>query len=281
MAPHLQRPPRLRYHYPPALIARVAWALGRSSRRYFPADAQRLLGTLQPAPRVEGWEHIPPGGSFVLVFNHYYSPAFRAWWSPIVLTALLQARRPPGGEIRWVMTDAWTYPDPLRSRLLTPITRWAFRRIARLYGFLPMPPMPPRAHEVEARARAVRAVLAAARRQPPPLLGLSPEGHDDPARSLLVPPPGVGRFLLQLAAAGLPFLPAGLYEDGPQLVARFGPPLTLQSPPGLPRGGRDPWAAAQVMVAIGRLLPAWMWGAYSEELARPGRPSACCALPPR
>ncbi len=264
----MARPSHLRYHYPPGLAACTVWAALCGRRRSFPADAAQLASTLSPPPQVHGLEHIPLAGSFVTVFNHYYSPRFASWWAAIVITALIQRRRLLGaGDVCWVMTAAWTYADPLRQHTLTPLTRWAFGRVARIYGLVAMPPMPPRPHEVEARARAVRQLLAIASRERPPLIGLSPEGHDGPGARLLVPPAGVGRLLLLLAATGVPFLPVGLCEDGDTLNVRFGPPLRLQAPTGLTRSGRDVWASEQIMVAIGRQLPPALWGAYRRPLA--------------
>ncbi|MDI7275465.1 MAG: hypothetical protein QME94_05770 [Anaerolineae bacterium] len=260
--------PQLRYRYPARLVAGVARDLLRGRARSFAIDAARLARTVEPPPQVEGLAHIPVSDPFVAVFNHYRSPTFPAWWSAIVLTALIASRRTPGrGDLSWIMTEAWTYPDRLRSLVVTPLTRRAFRRLARLYGFIPMPPMPPRPHEVEARARAVRRALALVRQPAPPVLGLSPEGHDSPDGSLLRPPPGVGRFLLQLAAAELRLLPAGLYEDGGGLIVRFGRPFALTCPDGTPRVERDRWAAEEAMAAVGRLLPPAYWGFCRERLA--------------
>ncbi|HOG45903.1 MAG TPA: hypothetical protein PLB78_04590, partial [Anaerolineae bacterium] len=216
---------------------------------------------------VEGLERVPERGNMAFVFNHYYSRSFASWWSPISITALVQGRRSlaPGG-ISWIMAGAWTYPDALRQRIITPLTQWAFRRLAHVYGLVVMPPMPPRPHEVEARAGAVRHMLALARRECPPLLGLSPEGHDGPKANLIEPPSGVGRFLLLLGTS-LAFVPVGVYEEGDRLVVRFGEPFALQSPEGLAPGDRDAWASTEVMLAIGRLLPPRLWGAYRSRLA--------------
>ncbi|HPL30363.1 MAG TPA: hypothetical protein PLG21_20140, partial [Anaerolineae bacterium] len=148
--------PRLRYRYPARLILQLAWAFLCGRERSFPGDAARLYGTIAPRPQVEGLERVPERGNMAFVFNHYYSRSFASWWSPISITALVQGRRSlaPGG-ISWIMAGAWTYPDALRQRIITPLTQWAFRRLAHVYGLVVMPPMPPRPHEVEARAGAV------------------------------------------------------------------------------------------------------------------------------
>lgn len=149
--------------YPFALAAQVSWAALTRRPRPFGPDSVRLLATLQPPPTVRGIEEVPAAGGLVLIFNHYYSPTFPSWWSAVVLTALVQSRRLSQKQgIRWIMTEVWTYQDPVRSRLLSPLSRCVFRHLAHVYGFVAMPPMPPRPHEVEARARAVREVLALA-----------------------------------------------------------------------------------------------------------------------
>ncbi len=259
--------PRLHYRYPWPLILQVGWALARGRRRSFPADAGRLYWTISPPPYVQGLERVPTVGGLLLVFNHYHSPSFASWMSAVSIAALIGRRRPQDdGVLTWVMTGAWTYPDALRDHTLTPLSHLAFARLARVYGFVAMPPMPPRPHEVEARARAVRRVLALARCTPSPLVGLSPEGHDSPDASLLVPPAGVGRFLLLLAAA-LTVQPVGVYEEGALLNVHFGQPFTLSPASGLAAGERDAWASDQIMLAIGRLLPPRLWGAYHQRLA--------------
>jgi hypothetical protein len=68
------------------------------------------------------------------------------------------------GEIHWVMTNAWTFPDsPWWAKVLTPLTRWAFPRAGAVYNFIPMPPIPPSPQEMEARASAVLRTVRLAR----------------------------------------------------------------------------------------------------------------------
>jgi hypothetical protein len=95
-------------------------------------------------------------------------------------------------DVHWVMTAGWTFPGQRRGRLLKPLTYWLFRRVAKVYGFTTMPPMPPNPKESLARARAVRQVLEYAERANRPIIGLSPEGRDFPTGQLGTPPPGVG-----------------------------------------------------------------------------------------
>lgn len=257
----------LRCRYPVPLVLQIGCSVLLGGQRSFPADAARLYRTIVPSPKVEGLERVPRSGGLVITFNHYHSPSFASWWNAIVITTAISRVRPVAArESVWLMTGAWTYPDRLRQRLVTPLTQRAFRRVARVYGFVAMPPMPPRPHEVEARASAVRRALAVASRPQPPLIGISPEGRDSADATLIKPPPGVGRFLLLLAAS-LPILPVGVFEEGPQLVVHFGPPFALQAPPGLAPDERDAWASERVMLAIARQLPPRLWGVYQGKLA--------------
>jgi len=163
------------------------------------------------------------------------------------------------------MTSAWTYPDALRARVVTPLTRIFFRRLAQVYGFTSMPPMPPDPQEVEARARAVRQVLEHVHRAERPLIGLAPEGRDAPKDqpgALIDPPPGVGRFVLQLTRLGLPISPAGVFEADSGLCIRFGQAYGLEIPQGIKAEERDRRASREVMVRIANLLPTELRGGY-------------------
>ena len=141
---------------------------------------------------------------------------------------------------------------------------WLFHRIARSYGFVPMPPMPPNPSRVEERAQAVRRALSLV--QGGAIIGLAPEGREGSDSSLIVPPVGAGRFLLLLAKAGLLILPVGVAEKNGTLTASFGEPFTLKSQPGLEKSRQDRRVCETVMVAIGKLLPPELWGVYREQI---------------
>jgi 1-acyl-sn-glycerol-3-phosphate acyltransferase len=203
--------PHPHYSLPGTMVAQALLsallARDRQARRSFRADAQRCVARLRPPLRVYGQQHIPAQGPCVLTVNHYTRPGFGAWWIALALSAAVPA------EVHWVMTAAWTYPDPLRAATLTPATRWFFRRLAAVYGFTAMPAMPPDPRDTVARAIAVRQVLAYVRETPRPIIGLAPEGGDSPDGALQPPPPGVGRFLLHLARQNLALVPVGSYEQ--------------------------------------------------------------------
>jgi hypothetical protein len=172
-----------RYRLPRRSLVSFLWAALTLRSRSFARDAQVAVTGLCPEPEVLGGEHVPPHGPCLVMCNHYNRPGFATWWLALAITAAVTARRAldANSEVRWVMTAAWTFPEsPWRHRLLTPLTRWAFDRVARVYGFVTMPPMPPDPNEVEARALAVLRTVRLARRaaQENGMVGLAPEGQD-------------------------------------------------------------------------------------------------------
>lgn len=243
------------YSLPNRLIIPLVRDLLACRSRSFAADSQAAMAAV-PAPEITGSEFIPARGPCLVACNHYTRPGFGAWWLTFAISAAIAARRATGADpdIRWIMTGAWTFPGShWKRRILTPLTRWGFLRVAAIYGFVTMPPMPPDPGEVASRAEAVRRALLLARRCATSggMIGLAPEGRDVDG-GLGEPPPGVGRFFVHLTAPGLPVLPVGVRESGGRLNVSFGPtfyPIVPQT-----RSERDRCVASQVMEAIGRLL---------------------------
>lgn len=235
---------------PRELLPRLGLALLTGERRSFRLDAIHCASLYQPPLKIYGVENIPASGPCLVTTNHYARPGFRAWWLALAVSAAVPA------EVHWLVTSAWTYPDRLRSATVTPLTRWVLRRLAQVYGFSSLPPMPPDPDEVSERAGAVRRVLRYARQHERPLIGLAPEGGDFAAPgTLAVPPPGVGRFILHLSALGLEISPVGVFEENDGLCLRFGARYRLDASPGLSASARDRFASRQVMQRIAELIP--------------------------
>jgi 1-acyl-sn-glycerol-3-phosphate acyltransferase len=239
------------------MAAGTVWGAAMLRSRSFARDADQALGGLRPAMAVRGVHHVPPHGPCLVACNHYSRPGFGAWWLTLAISAAVAAQRAPTAdpEVRWVMTAAWRFEEhPRLARVLTPATRWAFGRVAQVYGFVPMPPMPPLPEEMEARALAVRRALRVARQAAVEggMVGLAPEGRDG-LGGLGIPPRGVGTFIVHLVALGLPVLPVGVGEAEGRLRLAFGPPFTPTVPSS--RAARDEAVAAQVMGAIAEQLP--------------------------
>jgi hypothetical protein len=226
-------------------------------RRSFRADAIACIGQLQPSLRVFGEENIPQLGPCVITFNHYYRPEFSAIWMPISIAANVPV------EMHFVMTGELTYPGKRYAPLGMFLSKMVLHRAARVYGFTTMPPMPPREKDVEARAESVRKVLDVARRQKNVIIGLAPEGSDQPGR-LTMPASGAGRFVLLLSAAGLKFIPAGIFEADGALCLRFGAAYEMAVPRGLSVNEKDCAAAKIMMGNIARLLPEPLRGEFNH-----------------
>ena len=244
------------YRLPFHVIVGCVWAAATLQHRSFAQDARTALSGPCPPLELDGAEHVPVRGSALVACNHYSRPGFDAWWIALAISVAVAHNRAPGAdpEIHWLMTAAWTYPEsPWRHRFVTPLTKWAFRRVAQVYGFIPMPAMPPDPEEVEERARAVLATLRLARQlvHTGGMIGLAPEGRDTPG-GLGEPPKGAGRFIAHLVKVGLPVLPVAVSESHGHLRVSFGPVFVPQIPP----GGReqDRAVARQVMRAIAAQL---------------------------
>jgi len=243
--------------YPWTVFLQVAWTALCGGRRSFRRDALRCTSGL--ALEVRGAENIPQAGPAVVVVNHYHRPGFGAQWIALAVSSVTPV------EIHWAMTGAWTDKGDLGAASRTWVSPFFLPRLARVYGFTSMPPMPPHPHEVGARAEAVRHFLQAARRTPAPILGVSPEGQDNPAGGLMRPHPGVGRMLALLAGMGYSFIPVGVREDAAALLLVFGPPLHLDLPGGRSVEQRDRQTSDRVMEAIAALLPAELRGPYAAN----------------
>jgi 1-acyl-sn-glycerol-3-phosphate acyltransferase len=190
------------------------------------------------------------------VFNHYSRAGVPAWWTAIALGGALVQVGLTEPEPRWVMTHTLNYLG-----WLAPLSQWALRRIAWTYNAFPMPPMPPAPQDRQACAATVRHVIAFARQQPAARVCLAPEGRDSGDGSLIAPPTGAGRFVLQLCRTGMKVLPVGVCQDGGAWHVRFGSTFTLSAPGDLSADERDGWAAHRVMGAIADLLPRRLRGA--------------------
>ena len=245
-----------RYSYPTlTILALVSDGLLLRHRR-FKTDAQACIARLRPPLRMLGEQHIPQDGCYVATLNHYYRPGFQQQWSSLAISATLPR------DAHWIMTGELTFPGSWIAPLGRPVSRFVLRRGAQVYGFTSMPPMPPRPRDVEARAAAVRSALHFAAHAPDAIMALAPEGGDQPGGILTMPPAGSGRFCLLLAAAGLRFLPVGVYEEDGVFTLHFGEMYDLSIPRTASADERDRLAAQAVMSHIAPLLPAALRGEF-------------------
>ena len=231
----------------------VAGVLGRPSN--FAADARVWASSLAHPIQCTG---DPPSaaGGYVLAVNHYCRPGFPAWWIALSVSSLLPM------NVHWLMTSTWTYPDAFRSAALTPLLTRLFRRVAAVYDFTLMPPMPPQPSQAQRRADSVRRVLKRVEADSRTAIGLAPEGGDFGSGSLTIPPPGVGRFLSLLGARGLLLQPVGVYEAASRLCVGFGELRPFPATAGS-AAVRDRAVADFTMQAVADCLPAALRGAYA------------------
>jgi|SRR3990172_3320691 len=244
-------PPR--YPFPWFVAIRLAGALINREKRSFHQDASRSASLLSPPIRISCEVNFPITGPSLITVNHYSRPGFRAWWLALGISAVVSA------EIHWVITSAWTYPDKLRTHLITPLTSNALRHIAQMYNFTCMPPMPPRIEDTQERAAAVRRVIALAKSSSQTIIGFAPEGRDptiEDVYSPTTPPPGVGRLIYHLARLDYMIFPVAAFEADDRFCLNFGSPYRLNPPPGLNKNELDLWVSQVVMARIANLLAA-------------------------
>ena len=245
------------YSRPRGLFVRVAFDALLLRRRSFREDARACIGRLKPSLRVLGKEHIPQRGPCAVTVNHYHREGFGAEWLALAIASVIPA------DMHWAMTGEWTYPGKWYAPLGRSLSRFILHRLARVYGFTSMPPMPPRPKDVVERAASVRAVLEFVKRVKDPILGLAPEGGDSADGKLARPASGVGRFGLLLSNAGLKFVPVGAYEEDGVFTVHFGEAYELNVERGLSSDEKDAQAAQIIMKNIARLLPAHLRGEFA------------------
>lgn len=250
------KPPR--YSYPRSVFAGLIRDLLLSRKRDFHNDATACIENLQPPLNVLGYQNIPQCGPRVITINHYHRQGFRAEWLTLAVAALVPV------QMHWVMTAEFMYEGKWHQSIGAAGSRILLKRIAKVYGFTNMPPMPPREKDIPERAAAVRAVLEYVRHAKDPIIGLAPEGHDPvgPAGTLTRPPSGVGRFGLLLSRAGLRFCPVGAYEADGIFHIHFGESYELKVSTQLSPDERDAQASQVIMEHIAGLLPLHLRGEY-------------------
>ncbi len=246
-----------RYIYPLCAIPRLAADVFFGGQRSFRRDGQACLERLEPSLRLLGEKNIPQAGPCLITFNHYYRPGFQAWWMALAIAAIVPA------DVHFLMTGELTFQGKWYAPLGMAGSRWLLKRLSGIYGFTTMPPMPPRSKDVAARARSVRAVLSYAKAHPQAVLGLAPEGGDQPGGRLCWPPKGAGRFINLLASGGFRITPVGAYEEDGAFYLHFGEAYGLRKPDGLPADEKDHAVAEIVMRAIARQLPLRLRGEFN------------------
>ncbi len=246
-----------KYSYPPFGFLRLAPNVLFGGHRSFRQDGRLCIERIKPPLRVYGEQNIPRTGPCLITFNHYYRPGFDAWWMALGIASLVPV------EMHWVMTGELTFPGKWYAPIGMVVSRWLLKRISHVYGHTTMPPMPPRPKDVEARARSVRETIAYVRQHPQAVLGLAPEGGDQPGGVLNWPSSGAGRFVLLLADQGFSILPVGAFEENGEFCLSFGKSYLLQVPGGIQADEKDRKASEIVMKNIACLVPTRLRGQFA------------------
>jgi 1-acyl-sn-glycerol-3-phosphate acyltransferase len=252
-------PPLPAYRLPVGMIARAAFAAARHRPRDAWQDTLRLAAGMRPQPDVTGIDNVPASGPCVIVPNHYERTG-GVWvgWGAIVMSAALARRRPGTPPIRWVMTNTWADCYLGRWRVPPEYLAWVLRGLASVYGLILMPAHDLPNHDAErlASGLALREVFRGIRRGH--VVAFHPEAGG--FQTLIRPPRGSGRVLMELDRRGIPCVPAGVFERDGRLTVRFGAAL----PQGCLIGLDDAQAADRVMREIAALVPAAARGIYAD-----------------
>ena len=209
-----------RYHFPARLQFEIIISMLLGKTRNFQDDAQVVLSSNETI-KFSGRSFIPIRESFLLTLNHYSRPGFLIIWAAIAIAACL-----PQSSI-WVMTRTWTNRGGGLDAIRTWLTSCLLLRLADIYGFVTMPPMPPVPEEQTERAIGIRKLMQAIRDHPEAALCLAPQGQDFPDGVLGAPPPGTGKLIILLSRHFEKILPVGVYEQDYRLVVNFGKPYRI------------------------------------------------------
>ena len=246
----------IHYPIPWLILSKLVIAMILQRRRSFLMDARGWLQDLSPPIKVLGDQHIPANGPLLITINHYSSAGFPSWWIALAVSATFQR------EVHWIQTDSWRYDDPFLRHTITLLTKFVFKRAARVYDFTTMAPMPPDLKDINSRMQSIRQVLQFIRNSDEPVVGLAPEGRDSNDGVLENPPPGVGRFIWQMHREGLILLPAGIYEEDDALNLRYGDLYILPALESISARERDEFIKSLVMERIAGLLPEGLRGPF-------------------
>lgn len=262
-----------RHRIPLPFVLAVAWSWLTGRRRSLLADAEYLVGRMNPRPVIEGEDNIPADGRFIIVANHYNRLGLWIVLCGCAISVAVARRRATRDDVRWVITSEWQNERLLGLPVPATLYRIAFGRTTRMFGMITMPVAP---KDVRGRAAALLEIRSVLRpreggrdgRQTATLssvVGIFPEHTEVAGLPLHEARKGTGLTFLHFSESGVPILPVGLAEIGGALRVRFGAPFALQVPKG-PKEDRDNAAKEKVMVAVGRLLPRDLWGFYSDAI---------------
>jgi 1-acyl-sn-glycerol-3-phosphate acyltransferase len=172
---------------------------------------------MKTPPLVLGTANLPQSARFLLAANHYQRKGLWILHPAAALTHAIRQHYGPGDPpVRWIVTANWprikvgpfSFPSPGDLVLPRVAEAWSCYPVC-LHGVNP-------AYSARNLRRILRDLPYASRP-----LGLFPEGVRGSAGHLSDSLPGVERFIVLLAGAGVPVVPAAISESG-RLILRFG-----------------------------------------------------------
>jgi len=243
-------------HFPMSLALRIVFSILLYEKRDFRRDAQTALAANSQRITYEGLANIPQTGPLLVIINHYSRPQVSVIWAALAISS--QLPQPP----IWLMTSAWTKRQPGWDVLRTRLTTIIFARLAFIYGFITMPPMPPVVNEITDRAVSIRRLFKLVHQNPQSMICLAPEGQDSSDGTLGQPAQGTGRLVQQLAKKLKRILPVGVYDPNGCLFVRFGEVFSLTE--ANQDENADEQVSDELMQAIAALLPEHLRGRYNQ-----------------
>jgi hypothetical protein len=252
-----------RYRMPRRWMLEMGRDLLFKRPRSIVADSALAVRSLPRLPVVEGLEHLPASGSFILATNHCQRRDLWIGWAISLLIDSIDRQRGDHPSPHVVATDRAVFDG-----FTVPGSRWLFARVALAWNLVLMTPPEVGCDKPGCpRRSALRQCLSMVQREDGQAVyfALAPEGLAGTARGLGETVPGSGRSLLALAGRGLPILPAVVWEEAPGMLhARFGPTWQPTPPPDLKgtRAALDVWGREQVMQRLAALLPVALRGRY-------------------
>lgn len=236
------------YSLPKKLIIEITLSFIRNKERSIKSDSLTSISGIFPPIQIIGRKKIPVRGPGLITLNHYSRPGFFIIWAALGISAQLPEKH------LWLMTNAWTNRTKGIDQLRTIITRILFKRLARMYGFITTPPMPPAPDEITERALSIRKIIDAINQDPKTILCIAPVGQDFRNGGLGETPAGTGKFIFQIQKQLEQIIPVGVWEENERLILKFGESYMIDNS----YTYRDPDTEISnlVMSKIAELLPA-------------------------
>ena len=210
------------YHFPFKLSTEILLSFIKQEERKITDDAKKAIQCISPPIKIIDKENIPSRGPAIITSNHYSRKGFFIAWAALGIAACLEENQ------IWLMTSAWTKRTRGIDQLRTALTKYIFKRLANMYGFVTTPPLPLIAEELPERAESVRKLIRILRENPEKIFCIAPEGQDFKNRALGLPPQGTGKLIHQIQGKEGCIVPVGIWEENGSLILKFGKSYVIE-----------------------------------------------------